>query len=120
MRLRVSSIDPSINKIRLQEIFEEHGDVVSVKIFRSLDGLTPTLGFVEMKRDREAEAALKALNGLVIGDTAMKVELSNDMVKSHNKPVSPPIDEDEEEDDYDEEDEGQIKEIPLHELDEEI
>lgn len=120
-----SSIDPSINKILLQEIFEEYGEVVSVKIFRNLDGSTPALGFVEMKRDREAEAALKALNGFLVGDTSLKVELSNDRVTSHNKTVPVPSfddDDDEYDDEYDDDDddETKIKEIPLHELDEDI
>ena len=124
MRLRVSSIDPSINKQNLQELFEEYGDVVSVKIFRSLDGITPALGFVEMKRDREAEAALKAMNGWMVGSTSMKVEFSTDRVTSYNKAPQVPIledDEDEDIDDYeDEDDDDKIKEIPLDELDEEI
>ncbi len=122
MRLRVSSIDPSINKVRLQELFEEHGEVVSVKIFRSLDGVTPALGFVEMKREREAEEALKAMNGFTVGDTPMKVEFSTDRVTSHKKPPPMPIveDEDDEEEDYDDEEEDKIKEIPLDEIDDDI
>lgn len=125
MRLRVSSIDPSINKNRLQEIFEEHGDVVSVKIFRSLDGVTPALGFVEMKRDREAEAALKALNGFVVGDTPMKVEFSTDRVTSHSKPIPLPHIEDDDDDvddddDFEDVEDDKIKEIPLDEIDEEL
>jgi hypothetical protein len=145
MRLRISSIDPSVTKIVLQELFEEYGEVESVKIFRSLDGKTPTLGFIEMKRDRDAEAAIKALNGLELGDTptALKVEYSSDRV-THSQRVAAPIVEDDDDDDDDdtfddeidkdeiedeldediddeeEEDEDRIKEIPLDELDEEI
>ncbi|MEO0896191.1 MAG: RNA-binding protein [Bacteroidota bacterium] len=121
MRLRVSSIDPSMDKHALQELFEEFGGVVSIKIFRSLDGTTPVFGFVEMKREREGEEALKALNGQQFGNSKLKVEHSYEHVSSHNKaPVIPTPDEEEDDDYDDEEDDNQIKEIPLDELEEEI
>ncbi len=125
MRLRISSIDSSLTKHKLQEIFEEYGDVTSVKIFRSLDG-TPALGFVEMKRDREAEAALSDLNGTQFGDNVLKVEVSSDVFRTHHTAVAvpPPSDDDEEDEDLDEdldienEEEDDEKEVSFSDLDE--
>lgn len=126
MRLRVSSIDQSVTKVILQEMFEEYGKVTAVKVFRNLDGTTPTLAFVEMKRDREAMEALKALNGQVVGDLALKVELSTDTVRTNRQVPSPPIEEDDDDfinqldgspyADEEEEEEGKIKEVSLDEI----
>jgi RNA recognition motif-containing protein len=108
MRLRVSSIDSSINKVKLQEMFEEYGDIASIKLFRSLDGSTPALGFVEMKRDRDAQAAMSDLDGLLVGGLCLKVELSSDVVRANAvKPpivLAPEVDDDDDDDEDDEDD----------------
>lgn len=134
MRLRISSIDSSLNKVKLQELFEEFGDVSSVKLFRSMDG-TPALGFIEMKRERDAQAALSELNGTRIGASVLKVEVSSDVFRTNHTAVAvPPAadddEEDEEEDDLDldeenidlpegeeEDEEEEDREVPLDALD---
>jgi RNA recognition motif-containing protein len=105
MRLRVSSIDHSITKLQLQEMFEEFGEISSVKLFRSLDDSAPALGFVEMKRERDAMSAMSDLNGLMIGAARLKVEISSDIFRT-NAAAPPKVfaadtddDDDEDEDD---------------------
>ncbi len=133
MRLRVTSIDPSMNKEKLVELFEEIGDVESIKVFRTRDNSEVAMALVVMKRDREGEEVVRELNGHLIGDTALRVEFSQDLVRSTgNKPKPPVIDDDDDENweengDIDpeedlevEEEEEERKEIPLDELDEEI
>jgi len=106
MRLRVSSIHSSITKLKLQEMFEEYGEISSVKLFRSLDGSAPALGFVEMKREKDALSAISDLNGLMIGDSRLKVEISSDVFRTNA--AAPPVvfnadNDDEEDDEADEE-----------------
>jgi RNA recognition motif-containing protein len=136
MRLRVSSIDRSVTKEKLQELFEEFGEVVALKLFRSVtDPSTHALGFVDMKRESNALAAMQALNGEILGETPLKVEVSSDHFRTSApaapRPVIDDDDDDEEEggmasndeddlDDLDDEDENGIKEVPLDEVDDEI
>ncbi|MDX1909472.1 MAG: RNA-binding protein [Bacteroidia bacterium] len=117
MRLRVSSIDSSISKANLQEVFEEVGEVASVRIFRSVKEGDPSLAFVEMKRERDALIAVNKLNGRILGKLSLKIEASNEFVKSNNSTggkAAVPEDEDEEEDiildDDDTEDEEETEE----------
>ncbi|MDP5171311.1 MAG: RNA-binding protein [Bacteroidia bacterium] len=105
IRLRVTSIAPSLTKDKLVELFEEIGDVDSIKVFRTLDNASVAMALIEMKRDREGEAAVAALNGQMINGTKLKVEFSQDMVKSSGVKHKPVVVEDEDEDE-DEDGEG--------------
>lgn len=129
MRLRVSSIDPTLTKVKLQDIFEEIGEIQSLKSFRLPDGSgNLALVLIEMKREKEAFQAIKELNGKRFGATKLKVELSNDTIKSqHRKPVPvAPLDDEEEEEptsetdmeDDDMEDE-EVDEVPLDDISDE-
>lgn len=125
MKLRLSSLDPAATKVSLQELFEKYGAVVSVKIFRDVKTSIPTLAFVEMKREKEAELALKKLNGFMLADTKLKVEWSYDRVTSPQNAMRPPVplpDDDDEDDDLsdildDESDGDKIQEVSLDEVD---
>lgn len=103
--MRVTSIAPSLTKDKLVELFEEIGDVDSIKVFRTLDNASVAMALIEMKRDREGEAAVAALNGQMINGTKLKVEFSQDMVKSSGVKHKPVVVEDEDEDE-DEDGEG--------------
>ena len=99
MRLRVSSIAMSINKAKLEEIFEEYGDVNSIRFLRGVTGEN-TIAFVEMKREREALEALEALHGEEFGGLILKVEISHDHVQVRNRaPIIIQDDDDDEDDD---------------------
>ncbi len=103
MRLRVSSIAPSLTKDKLLEIFEEYGGVESIKVFRTLDNASVALALIEMKREREGEAALAALNGQLISGTRLKVEYSQDMVRHSGIKSKAALLDDEEEEEEEEE-----------------
>jgi len=63
MNIFVAKIRFSVEEHQLQQLFEEHGEVSSVKIITDRDtGRSKGFGFVEMANDDEANAAIAALN----------------------------------------------------------
>ena len=63
MNLFVAKLSSSISAKELEELFGEFGEVVSAKvIFDKETGNSKGYGFVEMKNDDEANAAIEALN----------------------------------------------------------
>lgn len=104
MRLRISSIDPTVNKENLEELFSDYGEVNSIKIFRGIEAsASPAVGFVTMKRERDALQAIENLDGFMLGDFHLKVELSEDSIRLKSatgvkrKPIQ--VEEDEEDED---------------------
>ncbi len=62
-KLFVGSLPWSVKDNTLQEIFEEHGTVVSAKVITDREtGRSRGFGFVEMENSSEAGKAMKALN----------------------------------------------------------
>lgn len=62
-KLFVGSLPWSVKDNTLQEIFEEHGTVVSAKVITDREtGRSRGFGFVEMENSSEADKAMKALN----------------------------------------------------------
>jgi cold-inducible RNA-binding protein len=58
----------------LQQMFESHGTVESVQIIMDRDtGKSKGFGFVEMKSDHEAHAAIQALHGKEFNSRALTV-----------------------------------------------
>lgn len=107
MKLRVSNFNPSLTKMDLEEIFEEYGRVMSVKIFKDPNPETKkSLAFVEMRSESAASQAMESLNGTDLDGYMIKVEISSDIINhSRSKAIVPPVedllDDDEEEDDED-------------------
>lgn len=97
MRLRVSSIDISINKLRLEEMFEEFGEVSSIRFLKGITG--ESIAFIEMRREQDAYDAIEGLNGHMAGKLKLKVEISMDHVQVRNRPAVIIQDDDEDEDD---------------------
>ncbi len=63
MNLFVAKLSPATTGQDLEELFKEFGEVVSAKvIFDRETGNSKGYGFVEMKNDDEARAAIEALN----------------------------------------------------------
>jgi len=63
IKLFVGSLPWSIDDNQLQEAFEIHGTVVSVKIIRDhVSGRSRGFGFVEMENLSDAKNAMDALN----------------------------------------------------------
>lgn len=64
MNLFVAKLSPATTGQDLEKLFREFGEVVSAKvIFDRETGNSKGYGFVEMKNDAEALAAVEALNG---------------------------------------------------------
>ena len=64
-KLYVGNLNYSVVEEKLQELFSQHGSVVSVRIITDkFTGRSKGFGFVEMGSDEEAEKATAALNGI--------------------------------------------------------
>jgi RNA recognition motif-containing protein len=62
-KLYVGNLPYSVPEAKLQELFAQHGSVVSVRIVTDkFTGRSKGFGFVEMGSDEEAEKATAALN----------------------------------------------------------
>jgi len=61
----------------LKELFEQHGEVTSVKIIRDREtGRAKGFGFVEMSDKEEAENAIKKLDGAEVEGRNIKVNFA--------------------------------------------
>lgn len=64
MNIYVGNLDFKVNEDDLQKVFEEYGTVNSAKIIvDKFSGRSKGFGFVEMENDKEANEAIKGLNG---------------------------------------------------------
>jgi RNA recognition motif-containing protein len=63
-KLYVGNLTYGVTDSALEQMFAAHGTVVSAQIIMDRDtGRSKGFGFVEMKSDQEAQAAIAALNG---------------------------------------------------------
>ncbi len=63
-RLYVGNLKYQVDSAALEQIFSEHGTVVSAQVIADRDsGRSKGFGFVEMETDEQAQAAIDALNG---------------------------------------------------------
>ena len=63
-KLYVGNLTYAVTSSELQSLFEAHGTVESAEVITDRDtGQSKGFGFVEMKTDQEAQAAIAALNG---------------------------------------------------------
>jgi RNA recognition motif-containing protein len=73
-KLYVGNLGYGITDSDLAKMFEPHGTVESAQIIMDRDtGRSKGFGFVEMKSDQEAKAAIAALNGQDSGGRALTV-----------------------------------------------
>src|SRR2546423_2038903 len=73
-KLYVGNLGYGITDSDLAKMFEAHGTVESAQIIMDRDtGRSKGFGFVEMKTDQEAQAAIAALNGQDSGGRALTV-----------------------------------------------
>src|SRR5437763_15237284 len=64
-KLHVGNLSYNTESSELEQLFGQHGQVVSAQIINDRDtGRSKGFGFVEMASDAEADAAVAALNGL--------------------------------------------------------
>ena len=63
-RIYVGNLSYDVTDSALEEMFAAHGTVQSAQVIMDRDtGRSKGFGFVEMNSDREAQAAIQALNG---------------------------------------------------------
>jgi RNA recognition motif-containing protein len=63
-KLYVGNLSYTVDSSELEQLFAQHGQVVSAQIINDRDtGRSKGFGFVEMASDQEATAAVTALNG---------------------------------------------------------
>ena len=77
MNIYCGNLPYSVVEEDLREIFEEYGDVASVKIITDkLTGRSKGFGFVEMDDDDEAKKAIEELNNADLSGRNIKVNES--------------------------------------------
>ena len=73
-KLYVGNLGYSVTDSKLTKMFEPHGTVESAQVIMDRDtGRSKGFGFVEMKTDQEAQAAIAALNGQDSGGRQLTV-----------------------------------------------
>jgi RNA recognition motif-containing protein len=73
-KLYVGNLSYQVDSSELEQLFGQHGTVVSAQIINDRDtGRSKGFGFVEMGSDDEAQAAIAALNGQEHGGRALTV-----------------------------------------------
>ena len=73
-KLYVGNLGYSVTDSDLLKLFEPHGTVESAQVIMDRDtGRSKGFGFVEMKNDQEAQAAITALNGQEVDGRALTV-----------------------------------------------
>src|SRR5207247_832749 len=73
-KLYVGNLSYQVDSSELEQLFAQHGTVVSAQIINDRDtGRSKGFGFVEMGTDEEAQAAIAALNGQEHGGRALTV-----------------------------------------------
>jgi RNA recognition motif-containing protein len=73
-KLYVGNLSYQTDSSELEQLFAQHGQVVSAQIINDRDtGRSKGFGFVEMSTDAEAQTAIAALNGQQHGGRALTV-----------------------------------------------
>jgi cold-inducible RNA-binding protein len=73
-KLYVGNLGYGVTDSELSSMFEAHGTVESAQVIMDRDtGRSKGFGFVEMKSDSEAQAAIAALNGKDVGGRNLTV-----------------------------------------------
>ncbi|NIV10699.1 RNA-binding protein [Candidatus Saccharibacteria bacterium] len=74
MNIYVGNLSFKVSDQELMEVFEKFGNVTSAKVIKDREtGRSKGFGFVEMKNDSEAQAAIDDLNGIEIKGRTIKV-----------------------------------------------
>lgn len=74
MKLYVGNLDYSASSDDLEKLFSVYGRVEVVQLIKDRDtGQSKGFGFVEMGHQREAQAAMTALNGKNVGSRSLIV-----------------------------------------------
>jgi RNA recognition motif-containing protein len=73
-KLYVGNLTYGVTNSTLEQLFAAHGTVESAQVIMDRDtGRSKGFGFVEMKTDQEAQAAIAALNGKEVDGRSLTV-----------------------------------------------
>jgi RNA recognition motif-containing protein len=73
-KLYVGNLTYDVTDSALEQMFAAHGTVQSAQVIMDRDtGRSKGFGFVEMGSDQEAQAAIQALNGQMVGGRSLTV-----------------------------------------------
>jgi RNA recognition motif-containing protein len=76
-KLYVGNLSYSTTEDTLRTLFAEFGEIESVKLITDRDtGRPKGFGFVEMATDEAAQKAIRGLNGKVVDDREIKVDVA--------------------------------------------
>ena len=74
MNIFVANIDRKVSEETLLDLFQEHGEVSSLKLIKDRDtGVSKGYAFVEMANNDEAQKAIDALNEVELEGRALAV-----------------------------------------------
>jgi RNA recognition motif-containing protein len=74
MNIFVANIERKVTDEQLQELFQQYGEIASLKLIRDRDtGVSKGYAFVEMANDDEAQKAIDALNEFELEGRALAV-----------------------------------------------
>ena len=87
--LYVGNLSYDTNQERLQELFEEYGEVESVNVITDREtGRSKGFAFVEMGSEEEAQAAKGALNGQTVDQREIRVDDARPRADQDRRPRS--------------------------------
>jgi len=70
----VGNLDPAVTEDEVRRLFQAYGDVGNVILVKDRDtGHSRGLAFVEMTNDKQTEAAINGLNGMLLGERQLVV-----------------------------------------------
>jgi len=76
-QIYVGNLSYNMTEGSLRELFEQYGEVVSVKIIQDrMSGRSKGFGFVEMAKKEEAETAIQRINGTEVDGRNIKVNFA--------------------------------------------
>jgi len=83
-KLFVGNLSYNLNETDLEQLFSQHGKVISVALPTDRDtGRKRGFAFVEMEKQSEAEAAIASLNGKDVDGRQLAVNPSKPKLKSY-------------------------------------
>ena len=83
MKLYVGSLQYSTTESELRELFDAFGEIQELSLAKDRDsGKSKGFAFIEMKRNVDADKAIKALNGSIFQGRNIKVNQAQAKAKS--------------------------------------
>ncbi|XP_060176595.1 polyadenylate-binding protein 7-like isoform X2 [Lycium barbarum] len=69
----IKNLSDTVDNLKLQEMFQKFGNILSCKVVTSEDGKSKGYGFVQFGSEESASAAIEKLNGTMVVDKQMYV-----------------------------------------------